>query len=143
MTDLKVNDLIRLTHGPFVSTWRVKKVTTAGARLEYQHVVQFVGYEKCQYAPNRTRLTFTGAEEFIGRAHWHSVDKLDPFGEDAVAAAERVLARYAKVSPGVITGRQDLTGFRRRAAQEVEYNAAGLYELDTAVRTLRGSGRRI
>lgn len=74
-TELKPGDEIIQRHGPFEARWRVERIIDAGAVLRWTGHVLFTGYRDVQTAPNGDQLTAVPEEDFIGRAHWSSVER--------------------------------------------------------------------
>jgi alkylated DNA nucleotide flippase Atl1 len=70
--DLQVGDRIECQDGPFKSIWKVVEIIDAGAVLEYDDHVEFVGYSARAQAPNGAWLTSNTTQSFIGKAHWLS-----------------------------------------------------------------------
>lgn len=72
--DLKVGDRADLQHGPFRAIWEVIEVKEAGAVFSYVGPVRYVGFEHPITAPNGEQMTYTPRDNFVGRAHWPTLD---------------------------------------------------------------------
>jgi hypothetical protein len=68
--DLRIGQILWLTHVPFRAQWRVINIIDAGAELEYTGRVEFVGFKRIVHADVGTPLTSSPDHAFLGRAHW-------------------------------------------------------------------------
>lgn len=78
MSDLQVGDRFWRQYGPFVTIVEVTEVTERGAVLAIvPGIVTFAGFENETVAPDRIVLA-DREHDFLGRAHWHTVDAWTP-----------------------------------------------------------------
>lgn len=74
--DLKVGDKIRGKFGPYSATGTVTEIKAAGAVVRWEGTALFVGFDALSTAPNGDQLTTDTADDFIGRAHWPAVERV-------------------------------------------------------------------